>query len=188
MTRFPSGSSSTTPAAPRSRRASSSPTSTSSSAPAGGSASATSCCGGARTPSPPSPPATGPISGPRTWPRRTPKSARGRCRLAGLSLRGVAIRGLHSWEYVQAGFAAAVGACVGALALVGRDVRWEELPSGGALRHLRAVGAGTLLALPLLLVFGGLFASADAVFGNVLAGAFDIDFGAVASHTFLIAC
>src|SRR5207247_1996593 len=90
--------------------------------------------------------------------------------------------------YVQAGLAAAVGACVGAFALVGRDVRWEELPSGGALRHLRAVGAGTLLALPLLLVFGGLFASADAVFGNVLAGAFDIDFGAVASHTFLIAC
>ena len=110
------------------------------------------------------------------------------CCLACLSLRGVAIRGLHAWEYVQAGFAAAVGACVGAFALVGRDVRWEELPSGGALRHLRAVGAGTLLALPLLLVFGGLFASADAVFGNVLAGAFDIDFGAVASHTFLIAC
>jgi len=56
------------------------------------------------------------------------------CCLACLSLRGVAIRGLHAWEYVQAGFAAAVGACVGALALVGRDVRWEELPSGGALR------------------------------------------------------
>jgi len=109
------------------------------------------------------------------------------CCLACLNLRGVAVRGLHAWEYVQAGLAAAVGACVGAFALVGRDVRWEELPSGGALRYLRAAGAGTLLALPLLLVFGGLFASADAVFSNVLAGAFDIDFGAVASHTFLIA-
>src|SRR5207253_10993730 len=79
------------------------------------------------------------------------------------------------------------GECIGAFAQVGRDLRREELPSGGALRHLRAAGAGTLLALPLLLVFGGLFASADAVFSNVLAGAFDIDFGAVASHTFLIA-
>src|SRR5207245_9438992 len=60
------------------------------------------------------------------------------CSLACLSLRGVAIRGLHAWESATAGFAAAVRACVGGFALVGRDVRWEEWRGGGALRHVRA--------------------------------------------------
>jgi len=109
------------------------------------------------------------------------------CSLAGLSLRGVTLWGRHAWDYVQAGLVAAASACVGMFALVGRDVRWEELPSGGALRHVRAAGAGALLAFPLLLVFGALFASADAVFHNVVTGVSDIDFAALASHTFLIA-
>jgi hypothetical protein len=110
--------------------------------------------------------------------------------LACMSLRGVALRGRHAWEYVWAGVVAAATAGVGIFPLLGRDVRWEELPSDGALRHVRAVAAGTLLAFPLLLVFGALFASADAVFRNVVTGVFDIDFAALTSltsHTLLIA-
>src|SRR3989442_7318249 len=38
------------------------------------------------------------------------------------------------------------------------------------------------LAFPLLVVFGGLFSSADAVFHDVVADAFAIDFGAVLGH------
>ncbi len=107
--------------------------------------------------------------------------------LASLALGSVALRGRYAWEYARAALATAATACVGVFPLLVRDVRWSELPSGGPLRHARAVGAGTLLAFPLLLVFGGLFASADAVFGNVIAGIFDVDFAAVASHTFLVA-
>ena len=106
--------------------------------------------------------------------------------LASLSLRGVALRGCSTWQYLRAGLTTAASAGVGVVPLLGRDVRWSELPSGGALRHARAVGIGTLLALPLLLVFGGLFASADAVFGNLMAGVLDVDFAAITSHTFLI--
>jgi hypothetical protein len=90
---------------------------------------------------------------------------------------------------VWAGVVAAASACVGIFPLLGRDVRWEELPSGGALRHVRAAGAGALLAFPLLLVFGALFASADAVFRNVVMGVLDIDVAALRSlmsHTLLI--
>lgn len=107
--------------------------------------------------------------------------------LASLALCGVALRGRYAWEYARAALATAATACGGVFPLLVRDVQWSELPSGGPLRHARAVGAGTLLAFPLLLVFGGLFASADAVFGSVIAGIFDVDFAAVASHTFLIA-
>ena len=107
--------------------------------------------------------------------------------VAALALRGVALRGRHTWEYGRAALATVTSACGGVFPLVGRDVQWSELPSRGALRHARAAGAGTLLAFPLLLVFGALFASADAVFGDVIAGMFAVDFTAVASHTFFIA-
>jgi len=106
--------------------------------------------------------------------------------LASLSLRGAALRGRSAWEYVRSGVATGVSACLGVFPLVARDIAWSELPSGGALRHVRGASLGALLAFPLLLVFGGLFASADAVFSNMVANAFAVDFKAVASHTFLI--
>ena len=55
------------------------------------------------------------------------------------------------------------------------------------MRVARAVGLGVLLAVPLLLVFGSLFAAADRVFGNVVENLFAFDPAAVVSHTFAIA-
>jgi len=109
--------------------------------------------------------------------------------LAALSLQGVALRGRQAWEYVRAALAAAVSACVGVFLLVGREVAWTELPrrGGGRLPQARAAAVGALLALPLLLVFGGLFASADAVFRNLAANLLDVDLAAATSHTFLTA-
>ena len=107
--------------------------------------------------------------------------------LAGLSLRGVALRGRSAWQYARAGLAATAHACGGVFPLLSRDIQWRELPGGRAWREARAVAVGVALAFPLLLVFGGLFASADAVFSSAITGMLDIDFAAVASHTFLIA-
>src|SRR2546422_4345434 len=102
--------------------------------------------------------------------------------LAGLSLRGVALRGRDAWEYVRSGVVAALSAWFGVWPLLARDIRWSELPTGGALRHARGAIGGALLAFPLLLAFGGLFAAADPVFRNVVATALHVDFSAVASH------
>jgi hypothetical protein len=107
--------------------------------------------------------------------------------LAALSLRGVALRGRDAWQYVTAGLRAARSACTGVLPLLGRDVEWSELPRGGALRQVRAAGVGVVLAFPLLVVFGALFASADPVFGKVLATVVDVDLATLVSHTLLIA-
>src|SRR6059058_591585 len=107
--------------------------------------------------------------------------------LAGFSLRGVALRGRDAWEYVRSGVVAALSAWFGVWPLMARDIRWSELPTGGALRHARGAIGGALLAFPLLLAFGGLFAAADPVFRNVVATALHVDFSAVASHLALTA-
>jgi hypothetical protein len=99
-----------------------------------------------------------------------------------LSIQGVGLRGRQAWHYVRAGFDAAVSAWIGIFPLVGRDVTWSELPRGGRLGQVRAVALGGMLAFPLLVVFGGLFSSADAVFHDVVANLLAIDFGSVLGH------
>src|SRR5437660_404333 len=91
--------------------------------------------------------------------------------LAGLSLRGVALRGRDAWEYVRSGVVAALSAWFGVWPLMARDIRWSELPTGGALRHARGAIGGALLAFPVLLAFGGLFAAADPLVLPFLLGA-----------------
>ena len=105
--------------------------------------------------------------------------------VAFLSMQGVGLRGRQAWHYVRAGFDAAVSAWIGVFPLVGRDVTWSELPLGGRLGQVRAAVLGGVLAFPLLIVFGGLFSSADAVFHDVVADLFAIDFGSVLGHLVL---
>ena len=106
--------------------------------------------------------------------------------VAFLSMRGVGLRGRQVWHYVQGGFDAALSAWIGVFPLLGRDVAWSELPhSEGRLRQVRAAALGGALAFPLLVVFGGLFNSADVVFHDVVTGVFAIDFGSVFGHLVL---
>src|SRR5690606_37384737 len=49
------------------------------------------------------------------------------------------------------------------LRLIGKDVAWNELPRGEKYRTAMAVARGLIIALPLLLIFGALFTSADPV-------------------------
>jgi len=106
--------------------------------------------------------------------------------LGAASLQGARLTAQRTLDYVRTGFMTAGGTVAGGFMLVGQDIDWRELPQEGRLRHVRAVGLGALLAAPLLVVFGGLFASADSVFANVLQNAFAVDLNAVASHTIQI--
>jgi hypothetical protein len=67
-------------------------------------------------------------------------------------------------EYVGWLLLAGLNAAAGALLLALRDVRWMQMRESGPSDRAMAVARGVLLALPLLLVFGVLFASADPVF------------------------
>ncbi|HEV2493581.1 MAG TPA: DUF4173 domain-containing protein [Terriglobia bacterium] len=71
-------------------------------------------------------------------------------------------------EYVGGGLLTAVNAALGPLLVLFDCIQWNEVFTRQSLRRTAAVGSGVLIACPLLLIFGGLFASADAVFQGML--------------------
>jgi hypothetical protein len=77
---------------------------------------------------------------------------------------------------------AALYAAFGVVALLGVDIEWKAVPRDGWLRHALAVGRGLLIALPLLLVFGGLFMAADQAFEGIVTKALRISPEDVIGH------
>lgn len=63
---------------------------------------------------------------------------------------------------------------IGLLQLVFSDIGWATLPRDGWAKQAIAVARGVLFAVPLLLLFGGLFVAADAVFENLVARTFNL--------------
>jgi hypothetical protein len=102
--------------------------------------------------------------------------------LAMLRARGGQVR-MAGLAHHAAGVAASAGdAAVGAARLLFRDVRWAELRSDGMARHGVAAVRGAAIALPLLLLFGGLLAAADARFEQLLGGMFAFDLPVLMGH------
>jgi len=106
--------------------------------------------------------------------------------LGAASLHGERIAALRPVDYLRAGVSTVIGTITGTFLLVGDDVRWNELPREGRFSRVRPAAFGVLLAVPLLVVFGALFASADTVFANVLQNLFAFDLNSVVSHMFFI--
>lgn len=85
------------------------------------------------------------------------------------------IRGARAGDPLQGGIIQhALGAAVagfhtflGPFFLLLDDIKWGELPRGRWSERSAAVARGLLIALPLLLIFGGLFVAADAVFAQM---------------------
>jgi hypothetical protein len=102
--------------------------------------------------------------------------------LAMLRARGGQVR-MAGLAHHAVGVAASAGdAAVGAARLLFRDVRWAELRSDGVARHGVAAVRGAAIALPLLLLFGGLLAAADTRFGRLLGGMFSFDLPVLLGH------
>ncbi len=80
----------------------------------------------------------------------------------------------------------AVYAAVGLLVVVFARVEWRGLVPAGRSTRALAVARGVLLAVPLLLVFNALFASADPVFGAAVRGLFRWDGAEAASTAFRV--
>ncbi|MGB7922374.1 MAG: DUF4173 domain-containing protein [Pyrinomonadaceae bacterium] len=88
-------------------------------------------------------------------------------------------------EYAVGTVVAAVDALFGPFLLLLDDIKWREMPRSGWSRHMAAVVRGLAIALPLLLIFGGLFMAADAVFEGIVNRAFNLNFETLFSHTVL---
>jgi hypothetical protein len=87
-------------------------------------------------------------------------------------------------QYVGALASAGFHACGGALVLAVYDVRWQEVPHTGWSAAALAVVRGLLIAIPLVLVFGGLFMAADAVFAGLVTSLLAIDVRELFAHLF----
>jgi hypothetical protein len=78
-------------------------------------------------------------------------------------------------EYVYGVLIAAGSAAFGMFAVLADVPVWKEIREHGGSRHVLSVLRGVLLAAPLLLVFGGLFAAADPLFQRLLEQSFQVN-------------
>jgi Domain of unknown function (DUF4173) len=69
-------------------------------------------------------------------------------------------------DYAGGLAAAGFAALGGAFPVIAEDIRWREL--GGNARRAVAVARGLAIAVPLLVLFGGLFIAADAIFQSLV--------------------
>lgn len=83
------------------------------------------------------------------------------------------------WAGINSVFAPAV--------LLSTDVKWNSIPKLGWSRHIISVVRGVLIALPLILVFGALFAAADAAYAGMVERVFSIAPEELFSHFLLTA-
>jgi hypothetical protein len=81
------------------------------------------------------------------------------------------------WSSLNAFFAS--------VALLASDVEWKAVPRSGWSRHLISVLRGLFIVTPLLLIFGGLFVAADAVYQGMVQRVFNIEPDVFFSHVLL---
>src|SRR6266540_5783183 len=70
---------------------------------------------------------------------------------------------------------AATSAAFGGLAVLMSDIRWEEVVGRARSEKVTAVARGLALGVQLLVVFGGMFVAADAVFQHLVSSAIPTD-------------
>jgi hypothetical protein len=79
----------------------------------------------------------------------------------------------------------ALAALTGAIQLMVEDIQWKNLSQGGWVKRLAPVGKGVAIAFPLLLIFGGLLTSADAIFANLVSRLFDWNVESIITHSMM---
>jgi Domain of unknown function (DUF4153) len=103
--------------------------------------------------------------------------------LAMASVRPFRAATAHMAEYARRLLEAAGTVALGAVSLLPRDWHWERFAGGHAARHAVASLRGVLIAIPALVVFTWLFASADAAFLGLLESLVDIQWQDAFQHT-----
>jgi hypothetical protein len=106
--------------------------------------------------------------------------------LAVVRPRSGSLRLAGALEYALGALLAGFQALLGIMLLALGDIQWKELPQSGWSRRALGAGRGLVIAVPLLLIFGGLFMAADAVFEGMVKNLFDIDFVELFTHLFVI--
>ncbi|HEY6225031.1 MAG TPA: DUF4173 domain-containing protein [Gemmatimonadales bacterium] len=106
--------------------------------------------------------------------------------LTALAAQGGPIRLRGMSTYVTATIVACAHAWFGTPRLLFSDIKWSEIQGQGRWRQLSAVAIGLIIAVPLLVLFGGLFAQADAGFES-LVDSVSVDIPTLTGHVVLTA-
>jgi hypothetical protein len=101
-----------------------------------------------------------------------------------LRAQGRKVREAGLLEYGLGSLIAGLNVMLSPFLLILKDMNWKELKGHQASRPALAVCRGVLLSFPPILVFGGLFVSADPVFGDIVENTFHIGFWDVFLHIF----
>lgn len=104
-----------------------------------------------------------------------------------LRAQGGPILAAYLVDYILGGIIAWLNAAFGSLRLLIGDLPWRRILGGTSSGRTLAVVCGLALSLPLILVFGALFVSADAVFAAIVKDVLNIDFANLVTHLFLTA-
>jgi len=91
------------------------------------------------------------------------------------------------FEYLLGSAIAGLNAAFGIIPLVFGNAEWKKLLGDRGQRRTLAVARGIALSFPLLLLFGGLFMGADAVFQSFVKNALRINFRPLFIHFFVAA-
>ena len=111
--------------------------------------------------------------------------------LIALALLVLGAQGGRLWpagimEYVGGGLLTAANVALGPLLVLFNWIQWKEIANRQSLRRTAEVGGGLLIAFPLLILFAGLFAAADAVFRGFLQNLFHLISWNIFTHLFLV--
>ena len=104
-----------------------------------------------------------------------------------LRAQGGRVRSAGLVEYALGAAVAGLNAAFGLLPVLFGEAEWKKLLGGRWSQRAMAVVRGVLFALPFLLIFGGLFMGADAVFDNIVKKTFHVNFQQVFTHFFVAA-
>ncbi|HZH34052.1 MAG TPA: DUF4173 domain-containing protein [Pyrinomonadaceae bacterium] len=88
-------------------------------------------------------------------------------------------------QYAFGAVSAGLNAAFAPLLLIFKDIEWKTIPRNGWTRNLIPVLRGLAIAAPILLLFGGLFMAADAVFEGIVKNTFNINPETLFSHLLL---
>jgi hypothetical protein len=92
---------------------------------------------------------------------------------------------LGATDVIRGGFWVGLSVLGGPIPPVLYDIRGADLPLTGRSRHLAAVAAGLVAAVPVLLLFGALLSEADPLFGQTLGRILAIDLRRLETHIVL---
>jgi len=82
--------------------------------------------------------------------------------------------------------AGAVNILTGPFRLLLGDISWQTVPRAGWTKTGLAIVRGLLIAIPLLLIFGGLFISADPVYEHLITETLAFDLDTIVDHILLV--